>query len=144
MSPRTPTLWVGAIAALIVGITVAGVSRWGLADRQPSRRHDVMLLYVGAEDCAPCRTWQRGAGAAFHLAPEFAQLTYREVKSPSLLDVLKDEHWSEDLRGYRDQLGKGAGVPLWLVISDREIVERGFGASQWASAVLPKLKSLLR
>jgi hypothetical protein len=110
----------------------------------PSGRPQPMLVYVGAEDCAPCRTWQRGAGATFRSSAEFAHLIYREVKSPTLLDVLNDEHWPEDLRGYRDRLGRGAGVPLWLVIADGEIIELGFGPSQWQTAVLPRLKLLLR
>lgn len=61
-----------------------------------------------------------------------------------MLELLKDEYWPDDLREYRGRLERGAGVPLWLVISDREIVERAFGESQWARAVLPKLKSLLQ
>jgi hypothetical protein len=109
-----------------------------------SARHDVTLVYVGADDCPPCISWQRGAGASFRASPEFAQLTYREVKSPTLLDVLKDEYWPHDLRAYRDRLDRGAGVPLWLVVVDHEIVEHGFGAARWSEAILPRLKSLLR
>lgn len=102
------------------------------------------LLYVGAEDCAPCRVWQNGEGTAFRASPEFARLTYREVKSPTLFDVLKDENWPEDLRGYRDRIERGAGVPMWLVITGNDIVGRGFGPSQWRQSILPKLRSLLR
>ena len=50
--------------------------------------------------------------------PEFHRLAYREVKSPNLFDVLKDNNWPEELRGYRQAIGDGAGVPLWLVIAD--------------------------
>jgi hypothetical protein len=134
----------GMLAVLLAGTIATGAfHRDWAAPRAPHGR-DLLLLYVGADDCVPCRTWQGGAGEAFRTSPEFARVSYREVKSPTLFDVLGDEHWPEDLRGYRDQLGPAAGVPLWLVIADREIVERGFGASQWHGAVLPKLKSLLR
>ncbi len=80
----------------------------------------------------------------FASSGEFAQVTYREVKSPALFDLLKDEHWPQDLRHYREKLAPGAGVPLWLVLADGEIVDQRFGASQWKSAVLPKIRSLLR
>jgi hypothetical protein len=105
---------------------------------------EITLLYVGAEDCAPCRAWQRGDGAAFRASPEFARVTYREVKAAALFDVLKDEHWPDDLKSYRARLERKAGVPLWLIVSDGRIVEQRFGASQWQEAVLPKLRSLLR
>ena len=107
-----------------------------------SQRH-VTLVYVGAENCAPCDTWQRNQGTAFRESAEFHRLAYREVKSPSLLDVLKDDNWPDDLRAYRQAIGQHAGVPLWLVIADDRLVLQGSGASQWQNAVLPKIKSLL-
>ncbi len=70
-------------------------------------------------------------------------MTYREVKSPHLLDLLKDEYWPEELRAYRNRAGYGAGVPLWFIIADGKMVEWRVGISQWRDAVLPKLRSLL-
>jgi hypothetical protein len=127
-----------AVVAMAVGVSAGD---WSAL--HPARARQLTLLYVGADDCPPCRSWQQGAGAAFRATPEFAQVAYREVKSPTLHDVLKDEHWPDDLRAYRDQLDRSAGVPLWLLIADEAIVARGFGASQWQATVLPRLKSLL-
>jgi hypothetical protein len=104
---------------------------------------NVTLVYVGAENCAPCDVWQRNQGTAFRYSAEFHRLTYREVKSSSLLDVLKDDNWPEDLRAYRQAIGEHAGVPLWLVIADDRLVLQGSGATQWQNTVLPKIKSLL-
>ncbi len=133
-----------AAATILVGTIAIGANQWRRPPPQPANGHEVTLLYVGAEDCAPCRSWQRGAGAAFRSSLEFRRVSYRQVESPTVLDLLKDEYWPDDLREYRDRLDRGAGVPLWLIISDREIVERAFGETQWNSAVLPKLKSLLQ
>lgn len=133
-------LTLASIATIAIFATVLHNS-FGL---RSGGRPDVMLLYVGADDCAPCRAWQDGEGAAFRMSPEFAHLSYREVKSPALFDILKDENWPEDLRGYRDRLDPGTGVPMWFVIAGNEVVSRGVGASQWRDSVLPKLRSLLR
>ncbi len=140
---RSRALRVGTTAALLAAVLLA-VVRWGPPMSTPAPRADVTLVYVGAEDCEPCRAWQSTEGRRLLESVEFPRLTYREVKSPTARDVLKDEYWPDDLRGYRDGLGPGAGVPLWLVISDDKLVERGFGATQWRAAVLPRLKSLLR
>jgi hypothetical protein len=105
---------------------------------------NLTLVYVGAENCAPCDIWQRNQGTAFHNSTEFHRLAYREVKSPSLFDVLKDDNWPEDLRVYRQAISQEAGVPLWLVIADDQLVMQSFGLTQWHEAVLPKIKSLLR
>jgi hypothetical protein len=103
-----------------------------------------MLLYVGADDCAPCRRWQSADRTTFRASSEFSRITFREVKSPSVLDILDDEYWPDDLRPHRERIRSGAAVPLWLVVADGVVVERAFGESQWRSAVLPKLRALLR
>ena len=134
----------GATAAVLAAAVLAMAFGWGPLTTAPTARGAVTLVYVGAEDCAPCRSWQNVDGAKFRASPEFAPIIYREVKSPTARDLLNDDYWPDDLRGHRDRLGRGAGVPLWLVIADDEIIERAFGASQWHSTVLPKIKSLLR
>jgi hypothetical protein len=133
------TASVAAIAAALVGAIF-----WKYSVVQPASRNDVMLLYVGADDCPPCRAWKRGPGAAFQASPEFSRLIYREVDSPTVLNLLSDQYWPDDLREYRERLGRNAGVPLWLLVADHQVVERGFGESQWREIILPKLKVLLR
>ena len=110
----------------------------------PARRADLKLIYVGADDCAPCRAWQNADGAAFRRSAEFARVTYIEVKAAHLRDVLNDENWPEQIRGLKDRLKKSDGVPLWLVVSDDVVVERGFGAAAWRANILPAIRSALR
>jgi hypothetical protein len=129
---------------VLAGALSLAAARYDPRPSPPNARANITLVYVGAEDCGPCRAWQSMEGKRFLESPEFSHLTYREVKSPTLREVLKDEHWPEDLRRYRDRLGAGAGVPLWLLISGDQVVERAFGASQWHAAVLPRLRRLLR
>jgi hypothetical protein len=116
-----------------------GILPTAIVAKKPQR---LMLVYVGADDCAPCRTWRREAASTLQ-SPGFARLVYREVDSPSVLDLRKDDYWPSDLRGLRAQLGPDAGVPLWLVIADGAVVGRGQGISAWRKTILPKLQSLL-
>lgn len=125
-------------------VVIAAIVVWAGHATKPGRNSDVMLLYVGAEDCAPCRAWQNGEGAAFFASADFPRISYREVKSPHLLDVLNDENWPDEIRSYRGRLRRSDGVPLWLVVSDHEIVEQRFGAAEWRASILPRIKSLLR
>lgn len=110
----------------------------------PAKPEHVLLLYVGADDCAPCRVWQGGDEQQFIASPTFARLTYRTVKSPTLFGLLDDAVWPDDLRPYRAKLDRRAGAPLWLIIADRDVVAQQFGLSQWRQVVLPKLESLVR
>jgi hypothetical protein len=126
-----------AFATVVAALLVA-------QPRPPGRPANLLLIYVGAEDCAPCRAWQHGDGATFRSSADFSRLTYREVKAPHLRDVLKDEVWPEDIRGYRDHLKRSDGVPLWLVVSDDDLVVQRFGVAAWRSKVLPRIRFYLR
>src|SRR5450759_338328 len=119
-----PTLYrLGAV----VTIAAIAITVWRQYPGRPAPASNIMVLYVGAEDCAPCRAWKSGDGAAFFASQEFARITYREVKSPHVHDVLNDENWPGEIRTYRDRLQRSDGVPLWLVVSNHEIVEKQFG-----------------
>ena len=142
MSARRAVVRTSIAAASVAAAIGVTAGYWASSD--PSAAHDVVLVYVGADDCGPCRAWQRADAPAFRSSPEFVRVAYREVKSPSVLDVMHDAYWPEDLRRYREQIGRGAGVPLWFVIADDEIAGQGFGISQWQGSVLPKIRSLLR
>jgi hypothetical protein len=125
---------------LVAAFVALALARW-VPEATPK---SVTLVYVGAEDCPPCRVWQRNQGTVFRDSLEFRQLAFHEVKSPTLFDVLDDNNWPAELRVYRQAITKGTGVPLWLVIADDKIVMQRSGLAQWQEAIYPKLKSLLR
>lgn len=125
-----------AMAAIVTALPVMHIP--------PARAASLELIYVGAEDCAPCRAWQQDDGAAFRRSAEFTRITYIEVKAAHLRDVLKDENWPEEIRGLRGRLKKSDGVPLWLVVSHDDVVEQRFGAAAWRASILPAIRSALR
>lgn len=128
----------------LLGVAVGlAAGAWLLRADVPRGEPRVMVLYVGAADCAPCRVWRRDAGAAFRRSGEFARLTYREVEAPTLFDVLSDEVWPADLRAYRARIDATMGVPLWIVAADGRVAAQGFGASQWSSDLLPTIRRLV-
>lgn len=139
---RARRLWfcMAALAAIAAGVAALLVAH----ARAPARTAGLMLIYVGAEDCAPCRAWQNGDGADFRKSAEFARISFREVKSPHLHDLLRDEHWPEEIRSYRRGLTRSSGVPLWLIVSGEGVVAQRFGAAAWRNDVLPALRSYLR
>ncbi len=126
-----------AMAAIVTALLLAQTP-------PPARAADLKLIYVGAEDCAPCRAWQNNDGAAFRRSAEFARITYIEVKAAHLHDILKDETWPEQIRGLKTRLKKSDGVPLWLVVFNEEVVEQRFGAAAWHANILPAIRSALR
>ena len=130
------------VPALVLAVTV--VAGGALRSDTLRRDHNVMLVYVGAENCAPCVAWRRVMGADFRASVEFSRLRYREVEAHTLFEVLNDDVWPVDLRSYRARIDRANGVPMWLVVADGQVVAQGFGVSEWQKSVLPTLVSLVR
>jgi hypothetical protein len=129
-------------AIVVVLAAVALTAAWDTS--RPALSTRLTVVYVGAADCAPCGKWQNGEGASFRSSAEFMRVDYREIKSPKLRELLSDDHWPADLRGYRDQIGRRTGVPAWLLVGDGEILVRGSGPGEWRDRVLPAIKMLAR
>jgi hypothetical protein len=132
-------------AAAGVLVLVACLSASTRIEPSPfARSVDVTVIYIGADDCVPCRIWRRQHWPGFEASSEFGRLRYREVMSPKLLDLLADQHWPQELREHRDRLDRAAGVPLWLLLADGQLVLEARGLGQWKHAALPAIKRLLR
>jgi hypothetical protein len=99
----------------------------------------VLVVYVGAEDCGPCRTWRRRDKPGLLQSLGEAG-SYREVIAPRLVAAFSDDVWPSDLRRFRPDAEAVAGVPLWLVVRDGRVVVSAGGLSRWQSTVLPALR----
>jgi hypothetical protein len=106
-------------------------------------RTDVTVVYVGADDCAPCRIWRREHWPKFRASDEFMRVDYREVTAPKLFDLLNDAHWPHELRAYRAKLDRTAGVPLWFVVANDQLAVQARGLRQWKEVALPAIRSLV-
>src|SRR6185369_16763132 len=57
--------WQRPLVAVVIAVSTIVIANIYRADRrplQPVNPTDVTLVYVGAQDCAPCRSWRRGVG----------------------------------------------------------------------------------
>ena len=105
---------------------------------------DVTVIYLGADDCPPCRQWSRDYRPRFIASDEFPKLTYREVVAPKLFDLMDNRYWPQDLHGFRQKLDPRSAVPLWFVVVGDRIAVTATGLRQWEDRALPKINSILR
>ena len=126
------------MAACAVSVLVLSAS-----GRQEQRvRPELTVIYVGAEDCPPCRLWRRDYFPQFERSSDFPRLSYREILSPRLFDLLDDKYWPDELRSYRDRLDQRSAVPLWFVVANGSIVMKAQGLREWTDTALPEIRSL--
>lgn len=130
----------GATAVLVAAVLAAGARYDPKHENTPA---NVTLIYVGADDCAPCRIWRRDRWPQFSASSDFKRLAYREVTSTKLFELLDDDHWPQDLRRYREYLDKSAGVPLWFIVADDKLALTARGLREWGELAVPKIRSLV-
>ena len=102
------------------------------------------LVYVGADDCAPCRAWRQAEWAHLHASSRFAGFAFEEVRARRSADLLRDEHWPEALRRYRAAIPPAAGAPFWMLLHEAEVVLHAWGAPQWRARMLPAMERAAR
>ena len=131
-------VWV--IVAILAALFVANAH---IESSRDVTLHKIMVIYVGADDCAPCRAWRHDRWPQFAASSDFQRLVYREVTSSKLFDLLNDDIWPEDLRRYRNTLDRSAGAPLWFIVVDDKIRLTARGLKEWDERAVPQIRMLV-
>lgn len=96
------------------------------------------VVYVGADDCAPCLAWRRKRRPEFEKSVVFPRIDYREVIAGTLKETFDDAYWPEALRGLRDEVRRGGGgVPFWMILRDGRVLAAAGGGAAWDAKIWP-------
>lgn len=106
----------------------------------PAEGGEWRLVYVGAEDCAPCNAWRRRHWAELVSSARYAHITFLEVRAPRIAELLGDAYWPAPVRRHRTAIPPGAGAPFWLLLNGEDTVLRAWGEPQWRARMLPALR----
>ena len=101
------------------------------------------LVYVSAEDCSTCRSWERNHLAQFAPSAERNAVEWREVKNKTLTRITEKSAWPVELEWLRAQV-PSSGTPRFYLVEGERILARGDGISGWTGTVLPAIKALPR
>jgi hypothetical protein len=115
------------------------------ASATPGRAHaaaDLQVIYVGGQDCPPCRRWRTTYEAHWLASPEFRRVTWYEIEPRHLKEAYQERHWPEPLRPVLAQVPRKSGTPRFLIVKDGRIVSNEFGVSKWENTLI-ELKHIL-
>jgi hypothetical protein len=114
-----------------------------LASGSPVKPREILVLYVGAYDCAPCGGYELNVRPVFLASPEGKAVTYREVKSGTYRSTMREADWPEDVRWIRELGAARGGTPRFIVAVDRVILRNVTGVGNWNSDALPLIQRLV-
>ncbi len=137
-----------AVIAIIL-LVVANAASALFATSVPSRfKHEgddkFMVIYVGADDCMPCKQWRKTFREGFVNSAEFKKLEYHELIATELKTAFDDENWPLNLRRYRDTSKAPRGAPTWILVRGQTVVASAAGLSAWPKKVWPMVMESVR
>jgi hypothetical protein len=102
----------------------------------------LQVIYIGSQDCPPCRRWSVTYKDRWLASPEYRQVTWYEVDPAHLTEAYRERHWPEALRPVLAQVPHRSGAPRFLIVSDGRIVSNEIGVSKWLNT-MAELRKLL-
>jgi hypothetical protein len=119
------------------------------AVEQSARIKDLTFVYVGAENCGPCKRWEQSrtgspaqSKSVFLASPEAKAATFRQVNAHTYMNTGAENLWPADLKWVRSATHVVSGTPRFLLIADGKVMLNAQGTSKIESTVLPKLREL--
>ena len=103
---------------------------------------NLQVIYVGGQDCPPCRRWAATYKERWLASAEYRQVTWYEIDPPRLREAFQERHWPAALWPVLGQVPQKWGVPRFLIVADGRIVSNEFGVSKWLKTTAD-LKKLL-
>ena len=102
----------------------------------------LQVIYVGGQDCPPCRRWREAYEAKWLVSPEFKRVAWIELESARLREAYQERYWPGELGAVLEQLPKKSGTPRFLIVKDGRVVSNQFGGSKWLNT-MADLRTLL-
>lgn len=104
--------------------------------------NSLQVVYVGGQDCPPCRRWSATYKAKWLASPEYGRVVWYEVEPAHLGEAYEERHWPEALRPVLAQVPSRNGTPRFLIVADGRIVSNEIGVSKWLNT-MKELRKLL-
>jgi hypothetical protein len=103
---------------------------------------NVDVLYIGGQDCPPCRRWRASYHNKWLASHEFQKVDWFEIEPMHLKEAYDERHWPRGLRAVLAQVPRKSGTPRFLIVNDGKIVSNHLGVSSWLKT-LADLKQYL-
>jgi len=118
-------------------------SRADDAVRLVTKSSEVLVVYIGANDCPPCLAYRKANHPAWLQSKEYPHVQFHALEFPQFGRTDEDRYWPKDLRWVRDTLNIRAGAPRWVVAVDGRIVAYDWGRSTWLARTYPLIQKLV-
>jgi thiol-disulfide isomerase/thioredoxin len=128
----------------------AGAKRTHAKRSAVTKDSKITLVYVGADNCPPCRAFIGYYGKEGRrlpeLAPELAEVRFVNVSLMHFTSPVHSEDLPEDLAWLLQPAANGKvpmrkrGTPYFIGVVDKRVVARGHGTEALKTLVVPEIR----
>ena len=112
-----------------------------LAVRPASAANNVVIVYIAADDCAPCRVFASDDWPKFEASPLFRLVRFHKTSAPKTTQAYQLKYWPVEARPYAAAV-KVPIVPSFILVNNGGVTLVGSGIVGWRNQVLPQIRQL--
>ena len=122
---------------LLGGAAAASAGLAGTAEASAA----LMIVYVYADDCAPCQIFQARDWPEFKASPVSRSVHFVRTSAPKTTQAYQSRYWPSEARPFLSAV-KVPIVPSFILVRQRQVVLVGNGIVGWRNQVLPQVHQL--
>lgn len=141
----TPTLLARrSMLGLLLGTTAAAaLSAPAPANAKATPHTEMMVIYVGAADCAPCKVFEAEDLPRWMASPLARSVRFVRTQAPRTTQAFQARYWPREARPYLSAF-RAPIVPSFMFVAGGNVIATGAGLNGWRQQTLPQVQQMVR
>lgn len=104
---------------------------------------EMMVIYVCADDCGPCRVFEAEDLPRWMASPLARSVRFVRAKAPKSTQAFQAKYWPSVARPYMSAF-RAPIVPSFMFVAGGNVVASGAGLNGWRQTTLPQVQQMVR
>ena len=133
-----------SLFSLLLGtVATAALTAAATAKSAAAANNDLMVIYVCADDCGPCRVFEAEDMPRWMASPFARTVRFVRAKAPKSVQAFQARYWPKEAQPYIGAF-RAPIVPSFMLVSGRTVLSVGWGLNGWRQQTLPQVQQLVR
>jgi len=118
-----------------------GTAAAGLLVTPARAQHHLMVIYVSADDCAPCIVFSKQDFPQWQASPLSRRVRFVTAHAPKSSQAFQARFWPSEARPFLGAV-KTPIVPTFILVQSGTVSIVGAGLAGWRNQILPQVQRL--
>ncbi len=123
------------------GVVGASLAAPALIKSAAASGGGIAVVYISAEDCAPCRAFEASDWPQWQASPLSQRVRFLRAHAPKTTQAYQTKYWPSEARSFAGAV-KVPVVPSFILANNGGVVLVGSGLVGWRNQVLPEIRRI--